>query len=136
MGQKKYVDSTEQLVTEIVVRDIQRSTKFYLELGFKVLRDAGDFVELTWEDHQLYIAELSAYHEIPNDDVKLPEPSQFPLANIRIMVPNVDDYWKLAKEMRAQIVIPIADRHYGLRDFLISDPDGFGVRFATPSSQK
>jgi catechol 2,3-dioxygenase-like lactoylglutathione lyase family enzyme len=136
MGQKKYVDSTEQLVTEIVVRDIQRSTKFYLELGFKVLRDAGDFVELTWEDHQLYIAELSAYHEIPNDDVKLPEPSQFPLANIRIMVPNVDDYWKLAKEMRAQIVIPIADRHYGLRDFIISDPDGFGVRFATPSSQK
>jgi catechol 2,3-dioxygenase-like lactoylglutathione lyase family enzyme len=123
-------------VTEIVVRDIQRSTKFYLELGFKVLRDAGDFVELTWEDHQLYIAELSAYHEIPNDDVKLPEPSQFPLANIRIMVPNVDDYWKLAKEMRAQIVIPIADRHYGLRDFIISDPDGFGVRFATPSSQK
>jgi catechol 2,3-dioxygenase-like lactoylglutathione lyase family enzyme len=105
-------------------------------LGFKVNRDAGDFVELTWEDHQLYIAELSAYHEIPNDDVKLPEPSQFPLANIRIMVPNVDDYWKLAKEMRAQIVIPIADRHYGLRDFLISDPDGFGVRFATPSSQK
>jgi uncharacterized glyoxalase superfamily protein PhnB len=51
------------------------------------------------------------------------------------MVPNVDDYWKLVKEMRAQIVIPIADRYYGLRDFIISDPDGFGVRFATSSSQ-
>jgi catechol 2,3-dioxygenase-like lactoylglutathione lyase family enzyme len=136
MGQKKYVDSTEQLVTEIVVRDIQRSTIFYRELGFKVLRDAGDFVELAWEDHQLYIAELSAYHEITGDDVKLPEPSKFPLANIRIMVPNVDDYWKLVKEMGVQIVISIADRYYGLRDFIISDPDGFGVRFATPSSQK
>ena len=33
-GTEKYVDSTEQLVTEIVVRDIQRSTKFYRELGF------------------------------------------------------------------------------------------------------
>jgi catechol 2,3-dioxygenase-like lactoylglutathione lyase family enzyme len=136
MGKKKYVDSTEQLVTEIVVRDIQRSTKFYRELGFKVLRDAGDFVELTWENHQLYVAELSAYREIASDDVKLPERSKFPLANIRIMVPNVDDYWKLAREMGAQIVIPIADRYYGLRDFIISDPDGFGVRFATPSSQK
>ncbi|MDQ3835611.1 MAG: VOC family protein [Thermoproteota archaeon] len=52
------------------------------------------------------------------------------------MVPNVDDYWKLVKEMRAQIVIPIADRYYGLRNFIISDPDGFGVRFASPSSQK
>jgi catechol 2,3-dioxygenase-like lactoylglutathione lyase family enzyme len=133
---KKYVASTEQqLVTEIVVKDIQRSTKFYRELGFKVLRDAGDFVELTWEDHRLYIAELSAYHEIASDDVKLPEPSKFPLANIRIMVPNVDNYWKLVKEMGARIVIPIADRYYGLRDFIISDPDGFGVRFATSSSQ-
>lgn len=136
MGQKKYVDSAEQLVTEIVVRDIQRSIKFYRELGFKVLRDAGDFVELTWEDHQLYVAELSAYREIASDDVKLPERSKFPLANIRIVVPNVDDYWKLVREMGAQIVIPIADRYYGLRDFIISDPDGFGVRFATPSSQK
>jgi catechol 2,3-dioxygenase-like lactoylglutathione lyase family enzyme len=135
MGQKKYVDSTEQLVTEIVVRDIKRSTRFYRQLGFKVLRDAGDFVELTWEDHQLYIAELSAYHEINSEEIELPYPPKFPIANIRIMVPNVDHYWKLAKEMGAQIVIPIADRYYGLRDFIISDPDGFGVRFAT-SSQK
>ncbi len=135
MGHKKYVDSTEQLVTEIVVRDIKRSTKFYRELGFKVPREAGDFVELSWENHQLYIAELSAYHEIDSDDLELPEPPKFPLANIRIMVPNVDDYWKLVKELRAQIVIPIADRYYGLRDFIISDPDGFGVRFATSSSQ-
>jgi catechol 2,3-dioxygenase-like lactoylglutathione lyase family enzyme len=136
MGQKKYVDSTEQLVTEIVVRDIKRSTKFYRDLGFKVFRDGGDFVELTWEDHQLYIAELSAYHEINSDDVALPEPRKFPLANIRIMVPNVDNYWKMAREMGAKIVIPIADRYYSLRDFIISDPDGFGVRFASPSSQK
>src|SRR6266511_2365377 len=85
MGQKKYVDSTEQLVTEIVVRDIQRSTRFYRQLGFKVLRDAGDFVELTWEDYQLYIAELSAYHEINSEEMELPYPPKFPIANIRIM---------------------------------------------------
>lgn len=58
---KKYVASTEQLVTEIVVKDIKRSTRFYRELGFEVLHDAEDFVELTWEHHQLYIAELSAW---------------------------------------------------------------------------
>jgi catechol 2,3-dioxygenase-like lactoylglutathione lyase family enzyme len=136
MGQKKYVDSTEQLVTEIVVRNIQQSTKFYRNLGFEVLREAGDFVELTWEDHHLYLAELSAYHEIDNDDGDLPESPKFPIANIRIMVPNVDHYWNLVIEMGARIVIPIADRYYGLRDFIISDPDGFGVRFAAPSSQK
>ena len=30
----KYVDSTEQLVTEIIVKDIQQSTQFYKLLGF------------------------------------------------------------------------------------------------------
>ena len=57
---KTYVDPTEQLVTEIVVRDIKRSTAFYLRLGFSLLRDGGDFVELTFEDHRLFLAEASA----------------------------------------------------------------------------
>src|SRR3954463_3429516 len=84
----KHVPATEQLVTEIVVRDIKRSTDFYRRLGFELLRDGGDFVELTWEDHRLFLAELSAFPEIA--EVELPAPPKFPLANIRVMVPNVD----------------------------------------------
>ncbi len=60
----KYVPPIEQLVTEIVVTDIKRSTEFYCRLGFEVLRDGGDFVELTWEDHRLFLAELSAFPQI------------------------------------------------------------------------
>lgn len=125
----RYVDPTEQLVTEIVVRDIQRSTVFYRLLGFALLRDGGDFVELTWEDQRLFLAELSTFQEV--DHVELPAAPQFPLANVRVMVPNVDDYWRLVNEIKAQIIVPIADRYYGLRDFIIADPDGFGVRFAS-----
>ena len=124
-----YVDPAEQLVTEIVVRDIRRSTEFYRRLGFQLLRDGGDFVELPWEDHRLFLAELSAFHDILQVD--LPAPPPFPLANVRVMVPNVDDYWRLANEIGAPIVVPIADRYYDLRDFIIADPDGFGVRFAS-----
>ena len=47
------------------------------------------------------------------------------------MVPNVDHYWTLANDIGARIVIAIGDRYYGLRDFTIADPDGFGVRFAS-----
>jgi catechol 2,3-dioxygenase-like lactoylglutathione lyase family enzyme len=125
----RYVDPTEQLVTEIVVRDIRRSTEFYRRLGFTLLRDGGDFVELTWEDHRLFLAEPSAFHEV--DHVGLPPPPPLPLANVRVMVSNVDDHWRLANEIRARIIVPIADRYYGLRDFTIADPDGFGVRFAS-----
>jgi catechol 2,3-dioxygenase-like lactoylglutathione lyase family enzyme len=125
----RYVNPTEQLVTEIVVRDIRRSTEFYRRLGFELLRDGGDFVELTWEEHRLFLAELSAFHGTHQPDP--PTPPEFPVANVRVMVPNVDDYWSLAKEIGARIIVPIADRYYGLRDFTIADPDGFGVRFAT-----
>jgi len=57
-----YVDPTEQLVIEVVVKEIGRSVDFYRRLGFELWRDGGDFVELTWEHHRLFLAELSAFH--------------------------------------------------------------------------
>jgi catechol 2,3-dioxygenase-like lactoylglutathione lyase family enzyme len=125
----RYVDPTEQLVTEIVVSDIRRSVEFYLRLGFELLRDGGDFVELTWEDHRFFLAELSAFRDARGAVPAKTPP--FPPANIRVMVANVDEYWKLVNELRARIIVPLADRYYGLRDFTVADPDGFGVRFAS-----
>jgi catechol 2,3-dioxygenase-like lactoylglutathione lyase family enzyme len=130
----RYVGATEQLVTEIFVKDIRRSLTFYQELGFALLRDAGDFVELTWEDHRLFLTELSAVRDAPG--AALPPSSPFPLANVRVMVPNVDEYWERAMRTGARIITPLADRYYGLRDFTIADPDGFGVRFATTLQAK
>lgn len=125
----RYVDPTEQLVTEIVVKDMERSVEFYRSLGFKVLRDGGDFVELTWEEHRLFLAEPSAFrdasHAVPAN------PVGFPVANVRVMVSDVDECWRLANEIGARVCVPIADRYYGLRDFIVADPDGFGVRFAS-----
>lgn len=129
----RYVHPTEQLETEIVVRSMKPSVEFYRSLGFKLLRDGGDFVELTWEGHRLFLAELSAFHEV--DPVDLAAPPQFPVANVRVMVANVDDYWRVANEIGARIVVPIANRYYGLRDFTIADPDGFGIRFASALGQ-
>jgi catechol 2,3-dioxygenase-like lactoylglutathione lyase family enzyme len=124
----RYVEPTEQLVTEILVRDMRRSVEFYRRLGFELLRDAGDFVELTWEDHRLYLAEATAFRDV---DVETGAAPSFPTANVRVMVPDVDRCWQLANAMGARVVVPIGDRHYGLRDFTIADPDGFGIRFAS-----
>jgi catechol 2,3-dioxygenase-like lactoylglutathione lyase family enzyme len=125
----RYVDPTKQLVTEIMVSDIRRSTEFYRRLGFALQREAGGFVELTWEEHQLFLDERPVSPE--GTRAALSAPRQAPPANIRVMVPNVDAYWRLAQDIGACIVVPIADRSYGLRDFTIADPDGFGVRFAS-----
>ena len=119
----RYVEPTEQLVTEIFTRDIRKSVEFYRRLGFDLVRDDGGFVELGWEGHLLFLS----------DHIKdeLPDSPGLPQGNARVMVPNVDDYWALAQEMGARILWPLTDKPYGLRDFTIADPDGFGVRFGT-----
>ncbi len=118
---ERYVDPTEQLVTEIFVRDIRQSTDFYCRLGFELVRDDGDFVELTWEGHLLFLDERPDMGPVPDA----------PQANVRVMVPDVDRFWELAQQMGARVLAPIEDKYYGLRDFAIADPDGFAVRFAT-----
>ena len=115
-----YVDSTEQLVVELYVRDIGRSVAFYERLGFRVLRREPDFAELGWEDSRLFVAEVAG----------LPEPGP-PVSNVRIMVADVDRYWQLAAEMHLPVIQPIADRYYGLRDFTVLGPDGMALRFAS-----
>ena len=118
---KRYADVGEQLVIEFYVRNVKESCEFYRGLGFDVVRDAGNCVELKWEDALLFLEETK--------DAPLPPP--YPIGNIRIMVPNIDDYWTLAKKLGAQVIRPIEHRSYGLRDFTIAGPDGLGLRFAT-----
>lgn len=116
-----YVPANEQLAVEIYVRDLRLSLAFYQKLGFKLLRQESDFAELAWEDSRLMLEEFK----------QMPSPPLFPLANIRVMVPNVDDYRQLAKEIGARIFRELGDRDYGLRDFTLVGPDGIGIRFAT-----
>lgn len=116
-----YVDPTEQLVVELFVRDIGRAKAFYERLGFEVLSDRDTFVTLTWEGHRLFL----------DEHPDLPPPPAHPRANERVMVSDVDHFWERAQALGAAIVAPIADRDYGLRDFTVADPDGFGVRFGT-----
>ena len=48
----------------------------------------------------------------------------------RIMVDDVDAMYRRATDNGVTIVHDIGNRPYGLRDFIIRDPDGFRLRFA------
>jgi catechol 2,3-dioxygenase-like lactoylglutathione lyase family enzyme len=117
-----YVEAGEQLVVELYVRNIKESCAFYRQFGFEVARDAGDFMELKWENTRLFLEEIA----------DAPLPPQYPVGNIRVMVPNVDEYWTLSRTIGARVIRPIENRDYGLRDFTIAGPDGLGLRIATP----
>ena len=114
------VGPERQLVLEITVRNIARSTAFYRSLGFELVRAEETFAELSWERCLLFLDERPDYR-----------PPQAPSGNLRIMVANADELWERCLALGAAVFSPIENRYYGLRDFTILDPDGFGLRFAT-----
>ncbi len=123
-AQQRYVPPNEQLVVELFVRDLDRSIAFYRDIGFELIRRDDEFAELSWEQHLFFL-----------DSSQPPPDLDTPAANVRIMVPDVDAHWEKALAANARVLRVVDDRYYGLRDFTIADPDGFGVRFATRLEQ-
>jgi catechol 2,3-dioxygenase-like lactoylglutathione lyase family enzyme len=122
---RKYVEPNEQLIVEIYVRNVRQSAAFYEKLGFKTLRSEPEFVELAWEDSRLFLEQIHGQ----------PAPPRTLVANIRILVPDVDRYWKQCVEMKLPVAKKIDNRVYGLRDFTVVSPDGVGLRFASKLSK-
>ena len=115
-----YVAPDEQLVVEVYVRSLAESIAFYTRLGFTVVREEPHFAELGWETSLLFLEEIEGL-----------EPPSAPACNIRIMVPDVDRYWALCRDLGLLVLREIDDRYYGLRDFTVLSPDGIGLRFAS-----
>ncbi len=117
----RYEVAEKQLVVEVFVRDLARSVAFYRALGFELVSEKAGFATVAWDGCELFLDEH-------------PEgvfPAGVTLPNVRIMVPDVDAHWTRAQSLGARVLAPIGDRVYGLRDFTVADPDGFGLRFAT-----
>lgn len=117
-----FTEPTQQLVVELYVRDVRASAAFYQKLGFRVERAEDHFIALNWERSRLLLEEIPGQPAAPETVV----------ANMRVMVPDVERYWALCQELGLRILKPMEDRYYGLRDFTAVSPDGLGLRFATP----
>ena len=94
--QERYVPSTEQLVVELFVDDLDRSIAFYRDLGFLFVRREETFAELSWEGHLFF---LDATQPSPNVDAAA--------ANLRIMVTDVDIQWERIESAKARVLKPI-----------------------------
>jgi catechol 2,3-dioxygenase-like lactoylglutathione lyase family enzyme len=111
----------EQLVVEVTVSDIDRSLALYTALGFTLERRDENFAVLLWEGRRLFLDQNS----------ELAPLSAAARANIRILTREVDAVWMVAQKLGMPVERPIGNRDYGLRDFTVLDPDGFGLRFAS-----
>jgi catechol 2,3-dioxygenase-like lactoylglutathione lyase family enzyme len=114
---------------EFFVPEMDAALRFYVDgLGFQVLRREPVFAVVALGDAHVLIA---------HDSIAGPQLASGPRGNglnVRIMVDDVDLLRERAGALRAPIVHEIADRPYGLRDFIVADPNGFLLRFASPIS--
>ena len=111
-------ENEAQGVVEIVGPDLDALLGFYLAIGFELERRTGDFAVVHWQGTRLFLA--------GNPDAPVSECWR----SLRILVADVNAMWDKANRLQLRIGTVIDDRPYGLRDFVIVDPAGFGLRFA------
>ena len=118
----EYVPPRAQLATVLFVRSLRRSVQFYGAMGFEVAPDEDGEAKLYWEGRMLVVRERPG----------LPSPPSEPPAGVRVIVHDVETYWKMAATIHARVIEPLHEADDGLRAFTVADPDGFRLRFATP----
>jgi catechol 2,3-dioxygenase-like lactoylglutathione lyase family enzyme len=121
---------------ELFVPDVDASLRFYVDtLGFKLIRtDPPGEGPHTFALLMLGEAVFMLAHERLAGDETRPRPGERRgrAIHVRVMVPDVDAMYERVRTKGVRIRVPVADREYGLRDFIIQDADGYDLRFAAP----
>lgn len=121
------------LIPELSVSNIERSKKFYLSLGFKIMyeREENKFVFLQLEENQIMIEENNGNWETG--------PMEYPYGrgiNISMTIKDIDKLYKKIKEKNIKLFLDLETHEYRVnntisydKEFLIQDPDGYLLRF-------
>ena len=121
------------LIPELSVTDIEKSKKFYLNLGFKIMyeRKEDKFCFLYLEDNQIMIEEINNNWNV--GEMKYPFGNGI---NISMTVSDIDSFYE--KIISKKIVLfrkiktskyRVDDIIYEDKEFLLQDPDGYLLRF-------
>jgi catechol 2,3-dioxygenase-like lactoylglutathione lyase family enzyme len=119
-------DELTPVAPEFFVPNIDAAVAFYVEkLGFRIVRHDPGFAVVALGEAIVMFAHQALYGRWLED---------VPLGlavDIRIMVEDVDAMHRRCLDNGIEIVYDIGDREYGLRDFIVSDLNGFRLRFAS-----
>lgn len=121
------------LIPELSVTNIEKSKKFYLNLGFKIMyeRKEDKFCFLYLEDNQIMIEEINNNWNV--GEMKYPFGNGI---NISMTVSDIDSFYESI--IREKIVLfrkiktskyRVDDIIYEDKEFLLQDPDGYLLRF-------
>jgi catechol 2,3-dioxygenase-like lactoylglutathione lyase family enzyme len=121
---------------ELFVDDLDESIRFYeTALGFRLARREAEYASLELGGAVLG---LGAVAKLPPDG-EGPGFTRARLAGVRgagveivLEVPDLDATLYAVERAGQHVVEPPRDRPWGLRDFRITDPDGYYLRITQP----
>lgn len=122
------------LAVELFVPDVAEAVAFYTgNLGFSLVRsDPGPGNSISFAFTALGSAVFMFMDERFLTGKHAPGGPRGEGIDIRLMVDDVDALYIQCREAGMTLLNPIGDREYGLRDFIVRDPWGFRLRFASP----
>ena len=112
-------------------KNLQETIAFYeTVLGFKSRSNFPNFAALCRDNAEIMFVVPTGE---PGDDNFFPKPVL--TGSIYIFTKGIDDLWELVKE-KASIKTPICDRQYLMRDFSITDNNGYEIVFGEDISKR
>ncbi len=117
---------------ELCVSDFEHSiTWFEQALGFRVVaRDANEYAELSRGETVLQLAADDAPYWEAERSHLLPPGQRGSGVEIILLVEDVDAVYRQAQQARADIIRPLADYPWHMRQFWVRHPDGYLLRLA------
>lgn len=121
------------LIPELSVTNIEKSKKFYLNLGFKIMyeRKEDKFCFLYLKDNQIMIEEINNNWNV--GEMKYPFGNGI---NISMTVSDIDSFYESIISKKIVLFRKIKTSKYRVDDiiyedkeFLLQDPDGYLLRF-------
>src|SRR3989454_248871 len=129
-----FIESSQEMSktswVEICVSDFEQSIQWFENiLGFRVVaRDANEYAELSGGETSIQLAAEDAPYWETERSRLLPPGQRGSGVEIVLLVENVDAVYQQAQQARADIVRPLAEYPWHMRQFWVRHPDGYLIR--------
>jgi catechol 2,3-dioxygenase-like lactoylglutathione lyase family enzyme len=126
-----------RLRIELFVEDLDTSIGFYAALGFAVERHEHDYASLRWGDATIGLGPIDKFPPTgPGPGFTQERVTATRGAGVEIVleVPDLDVALAAVRAAGHDLAEEPIDRPWGLRDFRLTDPDGYYLRITTPTA--
>ena len=112
------------VIPVLPTKDLERTHRFYCDvLGFLEPWGFGDPPQ--YGGVRADLEKMPAIHFTVDADRGPGE--------VFVILDDVDAYFEEVRAAGAEFIFEVGDRPYGMRDFMVGDPDGNRISFGTPT---